>query len=238
MYQPKLPKQTLIMTDRSLLMQRLGDCITHGYPLWISGGVSENKVDSLVRRFDLNYQFLADRNERARRKRAGLGNAKLLLWHDAAAGRVLWWLFVTPVDIGTHAAHRLEKLVDSRKKEGRVCFQGFELVTLPKKGQEGERLTWRMGERKYAAWRDSIIETVRSRNIRELNRMLYGLFSSPGFGGIRSQIGKLVKLYRAEVKRSGLNEAPPPPKTLRYVRRLKDKGIPLVQWARQYGRPA
>ncbi len=237
MYQPKLPIQPLVMTDKNLLMQRLSDCIGNGYPLWISGGVSENKVESLVRRFDLNYQVLADRNERARRKRAGLGNARLLLWHDEKAGRVVWWMFVSPAELGSHGAHALEKLHDMRKRE-RVEFHGFELVRLPKKGQEGERLTWRMTEHKYGAWRDSIIEMVRSGNIRELHGMLYGLFASPGFGGVRSQIGKLVKLYRAEVKRRGLKEAPTPPRQLRYLRRLRDKGIPLAQWTCQHGRSA
>ena len=227
-----------ILTDVNLVMQRLGDCVHNGYPLWVSGGVSENKVESLVRRFDLNYQVLADRNERARRKRAGLGNARILLWHDAAAGRVVWWMFVSPPELGGHGAHAIEKLHDVRQREQRVEFHGFELVKLPGKGEGGERLTWRMVARKYAAWRDSIIVTVRSGNIRELHGMLYGLFASPGFSGIRSQIGKLVKLYRAEVKRRGLKGAPLPPKQLRYVRRLKDKGISLAQWTRQQGRSA
>lgn len=226
-----------IFMDRSLVMQRLADCIHNGYPMWVSGGVSESKVESLVRRFDLNYNVLAERNERARRKRAGLGNARLLLWHDERAGRVVWWMFVSPPEMGSHGAHTLEKLHDTRQRE-RVEFHGFELVRLSKKGLEGERLTWRMMELKYGAWRDSIIETVRSGDIRELHGMLYGLFASPGFGGIRSQIGKLVKLYRAEVKRRGLKEAPLPPRQLRYLRRLRDKGIPLAQWTRQHGRSA
>ncbi|MDA8416479.1 MAG: hypothetical protein M0Z78_05325 [Betaproteobacteria bacterium] len=236
MSQPKSPREeTLIKTDRNLLMQRLSDCVVNGYPLWVSGGVAENKVGSLVRRFDLNYQVLADRNERARRKRAGLGNARLLLWHDKNAGRVLWWMFVTPPESGSHAAHTLEKLRDMRQRE-RVELHGFELARLPKRGKDGERFTWRMTEHKYSAWRDSIIEIVRSGNIRELHEMLYGLVASPGFGGIRSQVGKLVSLYRAEIKRRGLKEAPKPPKQLRYLRRLRDTGIPLSQWVCKHGR--
>lgn len=234
MSQSKSTVKPLIMTDKNLLMQRLSDCLCNGYPLWISGGVSENKVEFLVRRFDLNYQVLADRNERAQRKRTELGNAKLLLWHDEKAGRVVWWLFVTTPEMGGHGAHTLEKLHDARKRE-RVLFNGFELVRLPKKGQASERLTWRMTASKYDAWRYSIIETVRSGNIRELHGMLYKLFSNPGFGGIRSQIGKLVTLYRSEVKRRGLTDAPKPPKKLPYLRRLNDRGISVSEWTRQHG---
>lgn len=231
MYQSTQP---LVMTDKNVLMQRLCDCVGNGYPLWISGGAAENKVESLVSRFNLNYQILADRNERTRRKRAGLGNAKLLLWHDENAARVVWWMFVTPPDLGGHGAHALEKLHDMRERE-RVEFQGFELIKLPQKGQERERLTWRMNENKYAAWRESIIDNVRSKNIFELKKMLYGLASSPGFSGIRSQSKKLVRLYKAEVKRKGLKDAPMITQQFRYNRRLRNKGTPLTQWARQHG---
>lgn len=217
----------IIFTSRPVAMQRLSDCVGNGYSAWCTGSIPAMRCVKLISKFDLNYHVLADRNERARRKRAGLGNAQLVLWFNQDVIR--WWLLITPQAVGDHAAHSLERLQNALAQEERIEIDGYELVRLSRKGQEKPSLTWRMTEHKYQGWRQSVIDTVRSRSHHSMHHMLYSLWSSPGFAGIRSQIGKIAALYRAEVKRSGNKDAPMPPKRLSYVRRLKHDGLTLSQ---------
>jgi hypothetical protein len=235
-----------IFESRTLLMQRLADAVSHGYTHYCSGTVTIDRCAKLARKFDLNYVVSADRNERARRKLAGLGNATLLLW--LRDGSVHWWLMVAPPSAGEHPAHAIESLRDATKSMERVQIDGFELVRLPRKArkivnptvtagkatapsrkQKSTTLTWRMQAEKYQGWRDSIIQSVRGSSYRSIEELLYRLWSSPGFSGIRTQVGNIVALYRGEVKRSGRKDTPPTPKHLRYVRRLSTAGISLAE---------
>lgn len=239
----------IVFTNRAIVMQRVADAVTNGFPCYCAGTVSQDRCAKLINKFDLNYQISADRNERARRKRAGLGNANLILW--LSNGVVHWWLLVSPKIEGDHAAHTIERLRDATSKAGRIEIDGFELVSLPKiispiinaKDQPKKspkklshqyqhkltKLTRRMTEHKNQAWRDSIIESVRKSSNRSIEVLIYQLWSSPGFSGIRSQIGKLAALYRAEVKRASRKDSPSLPKKLGYVRRLKNQGITVAQ---------
>ena len=232
-----------IFTSRVVGMQRMIDAVNAGYTHYSRSAVSIDRCFRLVKKLNLNYQVLADRNERARRARAGLGNAKLIMWLDK--GVIHWMLMVTAPDLGDHAAHSIEhKLRDATTVEECIEIDGFELVRLPKKinpnyksnrttkstsATSTTRLTWRMGEFKYQAWRDTIRDEVRKQSPKSIELTIYRLWSSPGFAEIRSQIGHLGKLYRAEVKRAGRTDAPPLPKALGYVRRLKNQGITLAE---------
>lgn len=214
----------LVFSRRELVMQRLMDAVTHGYSFWQSGSVSIERCPKLVKKFELNFQTSADRNLRVRRKRAGLGNAKLILWRDKEI--IFWFLLVTPPNSGLHAAHSLEKLQDAFMQGQRITINGFELVRITKKGagKNGTSLTWRMEEQQYKGWRHSVIATVRKGSSRQMDELLRKLWSAPGFHGIRSQIGKLVALYRAECKRRSRKDAPQPPKRLPYLRRMRNYG--------------
>ena len=223
-------KSPLIFTSRPLLMQRLCDAVIQGYTHWVAGSVDIGRCQKLVKKFDITYQILADRNLRANRTRAELGNARLFLWYTN--GTIRWWLMVTaPKKDGhaTHAAHSIEKLHSAMTRNKRLEVDGYELVQIPKKETADTKWTWRMTENKYQNWRYSIIDTVRKGSSNNMHQMLYQLWSSPGFAGIRSQVGKLAALYRAEVQRSSRKDAPMPPKHLPYVRRLRDGGVSVAQ---------
>ena len=217
----------LIFTSRVLAMQRMQDSLVHGYTHFTCGSLPIPRAPKVITKFDINYQVFGDRNLRARRKRANLGNANLILLKKDSM--IHWWLFVTPPAGGDHAAHSLEKLRDSTLRDERVQIDGFELVTLPKKGTEKTKLTWRMTQQKYQDWRMSIIDTIRKGSAHAMHNMSYQLWTSPGFSGIRSQIGHLAALYNAEVKRASRKNAPALPKCLPYVRRLPNQGITLLQ---------
>jgi hypothetical protein len=222
-----MKSEILIFKSRNLLLQRVSDQVVHGYSHYCSGTVSIERCQNLVRKFDLNYQVLADRNLRARRKSNDLGNASLLLYYDNAV--IHWWMMVTDPQSGEHLAHHRESLLNAMTKEGRCQINGCELVKLPKKGAEGTKMTWRMTAKKYEDWRLFIIDSVRKASSNALHNMIYQLWSSPGFSGVRTQIGHLTAHYRAEVKRASRKDAPQTPKRLPYVRRMQTQGITLTQ---------
>lgn len=214
----------IVFSSKCIAMQRISDAVAQGYSWWTSGEIQISSAKKFVKKFEINFQVFADRNLRARRKKHGLGNAKLVLWRHGA--QIVWVLLVTAPDSGSHAAHSLERLKDVFKPGERIEIDGFELVRMPKGGDGagGTRLTWRMTQQKYDGWRESIIEKVRKGASGDLKELLFKMWSNPGFHGIRSQIGQLVALYRAECKRASLKDAPQPPKRLPYLRRVKNHG--------------
>lgn len=234
----------LVFTKLELVLQRLCDSVQAGYSHVISGEVSPAKAGNLAAKFDITYQICADKNLRARRKRNGLGNARWVTY--LKDDTVYWWLLVTHPDSGAHAAHSCEKLVDVTEANSRLKVGQFELVKLayskptkpPKPNYKARtkatRYTWRMTPESYQNARDYVIEQIRSQNNHALIRLIYELYSHPGFGEIRSQVGKLVSLYQSEIKRAGISNAPKPLETLRYVRRLPDSGIRLSVLVERY----
>ena len=224
----------LVFNKLELILQRLLDSVNHGYTHVVSGQVAPSKALRLASKFEINYQIFADKNLRSRRKRNGLGNAKWLCYIEN--DKLFSWLMVTPITAGNHFAHASENLVDVTKAGNRLTFKEFELVELPyakltkpkdyyKERAKPSRLTWRLTEESYQDMRSRIIDDVRSGDLYKLFSIIRHLYSLPGFGEIRRQVGKLVALYMAEVKRAGISNAPQPHKTLRYTRRLADQGI-------------
>jgi hypothetical protein len=219
-------QQIFIHTSRAIFMQRILDGVCHGYTQWTSGIISMAKIEQFCRKFAENYSVFADRNQRARRKRCVLGNAKLLIFSKNEF-ECHWVLLVTPLDFGAHPAHLLEKLLNSDKQ--RITFDGFELVKQPEKkgAKKPTRLTWRMTHETYLAYRDSVIEAVRSGSYNAAERVLFSIFRTPGFSKIRSQVGHLTVLYKKEVAKLRRQNFPAPPKHLPYLRRIEDCGISL-----------
>ena len=223
--------ESKVCLKKTVLMQRIQDAVSQGYTEWTGGSVLIEKAEVMAKRFAINYQMDIDRNAMARRKRAGLGNARMILF-DAGLN-IDWWLMVTPPEQGKHAAQATEKLMNVFDRNGRIIVDGgFELIRLTKKGAEKPTLTWRMTEDEYQGWRDLIRELVRQGTVSSLNGMLFRMFHLPGFSGIRSQVGHLAGLYRAEVSRSGRKGLPELPRFLPYVRRLRDSGVTLRQLIR------
>lgn len=234
----------IVFTRLELILQRLLDSVQKGYTHVASGQVSPSKALKLASKFDIQYQVFADKNLRARRKRNSLGNAKWLCYIKNDV--VHWWLMVTPPTAGNHLAHSTEKLLNVTKVGASLKYEQFELVELPygkptkpkpsnyKERNKPRRWTWRLNKEAYENARLRIIEDVRLSDPYNLTGLIRALYSMPGFGEIRSQVGKLVGLYNAEVKRSGLKNAPPPLDKLRYVRRLANNGVRLSVLAESY----
>jgi hypothetical protein len=237
----------LILTKRSF-MQRALDYVRLGYIHYTVGVIPLTKTEDLVKKFKHKYRVDLDRNRRRRAKQQGHGSAFLLLrWDDQSRNTVAWTLLVSK---GDHPAHDSETLRDATKMP--VTVTGYELVrltknirrktkikiapidsdttqktiqTTPTEETHGkEVLTWRMTRSNYERWREELISAVRS--LKPIDPIVAELFRSPGFWGIRSQIGKLTQLIRAEWKRTRADNSAGPklPRHLPYVTRLKSKG--------------
>ena len=73
----------------------------------------------------------------------------------------------------------------------------------------------------YLVWRERILVAVRHRDLISCRQAWESLYLSPGFAGIRSQVGKLVHFFRAEWQRVCNSPFPFAPRPLRYVQRLR-----------------
>ncbi len=211
-----------IILYKAVLMQRIADAVRYGYRWHVSGTVPLNKATAFVRKFSSLYLVDARKDARYRRKRDGFGNAILFLWQPQPDGPLPWWLLVTD---GDHPAHVLEPLCDGDTV--RVQCTGYELVRLTKPGHDRPVLTWRMSKQTYAGWRERIIKTVRTRSSEQLYQAWHSLYHTPGFSGIRSQVGQLVALLRAEWRRSRPEPFPLSQGKLWYIQRLKTASRPL-----------
>lgn len=217
----------IIYTNRSIVMQRLQDAMRNGYTSHASGTTTIVKLKNTLAIFEHNYLAFTDKNTRARRKSCGLGNMVTVLWY--VNGNVRWWLLSTPENQGKHPVHSAEKLKDALKPDERIKVGQFELVRLPKEGTDHSKLTWRITTEAFEDWQNSVADVVRSRSHDRMSRLLYELYSMPGFSGIRKQIGMLAKHYRAEIKRAALKNPPMPPSQLFYLRRIKHTGLSVTE---------
>lgn len=211
-----------VLDTQAQLMQQMLDYARCGYNRFTHGTVETGKLAHFVRKMVLTYHVGLDKHGHARRKQAGLGNAVLLLYRPGNLEQVDWWLLVSP---GSHPATTAEPL----EPVSQLRVFGFHQVTQTRRGKARPVATWAMTRDRYQQWRDTLVEVVRSRNAYRMTAVLAELYRMPGFAGIRHQIGHLATLYRAEVKRQSLVAAPPLPKRLGYVRRLKLTGKSVRQ---------
>lgn len=216
-----------ILDSQAAFMQRVCDYVRAGYVCHTSGVAGADRLATFVQRMDLKFQVVSDKHQRLRRKRVELGNAVLLMLRDFKSDQIEWILLVTSPEHGSHPAHVQEKLRHAFK-DG-LTFHGYELARETVKGRQKPVWTWRMEKETYLTWRDAIVETVRSGNKYQMGALLMKLYKSPGFSGIRRQVGLLATLYRAEVKQRKVENAPKPSRSLGYVRRLKDRGASVRQ---------
>lgn len=216
-------------------MQRLGDCVGHGYISYVNGIAKPEKAFSMVEKFAQLYAVDRNRLARSRAKARGEANTILLLY-DAGDGALSWYVLASP---GVGKVFEREKLMIAAEKSQRIRLDGYELVRLtrPEKKGGGSTWTWRMTEEHYQSWRERIRDSIRQhRDPRQLDQLLDALYRVPGFRGLRSQVGKLVAFFRAELKRSGVgDDAVNLKRNLPYLRRIADSGTPLSIWVVKRG---
>lgn len=182
----------IVLTKKTLYLQRIQEAVAAGYSHYVLGTVSLERAPALVAKFRERYHVHLDKSTRHRRKTSGLGNARLVLYL-ADALDVDFTLLVSP---GEHAAYVLEKLSDSTRAPLR--YREYELVTLTLKGRHRPGLTWRLDTSTVFAWRERLRLATAHHDSKALYQSWFSLYRTPGFAGIRKQIGELVAFWRRE----------------------------------------
>jgi hypothetical protein len=190
---PRLSKfDPTVLTRKTVFLQRLQEAVGDGYRYYCAGTISVRKSPGLMRKFKEMYFVHLDKNARYRRKSAGMGNARVIL-RFTEEQQVDFFLLVSP---GFHPAHQLEKLHDAGERK--LAYQEFELVPLTLKGRSKPSLTWRLDAETMQSWRQRLHLYTAHYNRLELFRAWFSLYRTPGFGGIRQQVGQLVGYWRSE----------------------------------------
>ena len=218
---------------KAAYMQRIADYVGHGYTRYVSGRILVAQAQKFASKFATFYRVDLDVFERARNKKLGIGNAVLLVHQPGDSQELYWVMLVSP---GVHPAETMEKLKDCR--EAPIELTGYELVrqtkAVPGRSEGGGKglgktvWTWRMTNKKYEGLREVFISLIRQKQISAFYSALADLFKSPGFSGIRSQVGHLWALIRAEWKRRiGLDAELPKKPFLFYTRRIAESQVKL-----------
>jgi hypothetical protein len=223
------PSDIPIFQFKTLLMQRIQDYVARGYTHYVQGVIAREKVVTLCDKFDANYAVYKTLRQRGYRKQKGEGNAVLLISIAQGETKALDWIML--VTNGEHAAHTEENLLDTDCKHCRIRVGEYELVQLSIADKQGGgvRWTWRLTNDEYEQWVAHIRNTVRMRDSEKNYQRLSGqIYAMPGFYGIRKQVGKLVGIFKAEVKRKMKDGYQLDlPEKLHYVRRIKNDDYTL-----------
>lgn len=186
------PYNPTVLVFKTVFMQRVQETVGDGYRYYASGTIPLHRAPALARKFAEVYGVDRDKNERYRRKAAGLGNARLILGLSQEMS-IDFFLLVSP---GEHAAHHLEKLTDATKVP--VRYREFELVTVTLKGRSKPGLTWRLNADTIGAWRERLHLHTAHYNRQALFQDWQSLYRVPGFAGVRRQVGELISVWRHE----------------------------------------
>jgi hypothetical protein len=216
-------------------MQRHADYVRRGYHWYVTGVVRASKAGHLRAKFSDRYHTDEHRNARARRHAHGEAAAVLLMYetcgslaecehaavHASDEVHIGWTLLITD---GKHPARTLEQLRDALDESQRLTLGPYQLIRRTRAGQVNPAWTWSMTRLEYTGWRDRVIRSARGDASDSPNRVLAELYRTPGFAGIRSQVGHVASLYRREWKRRrrGSDAFPRLPR-LGYVQRLANE---------------
>lgn len=229
MYDPK------VHIHKSVLMQRLLDAASRGYPWHTSGTVPVQKAPRLANKFAELYGVSKNQNQRAYAKRMRRANARLYFYAPDRGDKLHWWLLATG---GAGAVNEHERLQDATSAHGRIRVgTDYELLrrTRPSAKGGGTVWSWRMTRACYGQWRERIISACRHSEPWVVTQTLGSLYRTPGFSGIRQQVGKLSALARSEWRRRHGNlDALVFPPRLNYIERLPDTAVGLWEWCRPY----
>lgn len=217
---------TKIHSRKTVLMQRLIDSFIRGYHWHTSGIISRDKLQDLERKFAEKYGTDLNKNQRAYRRKKGMAISRLFFLEQSHEEGILWWLLATD---GEGAIHQEEKLRDARDRRGRIRMGGdYELVRVTKPGRSGVRgvATWRMTKEREKKWRARIVSACNRMTDKDIKEIMHSLYRTPGFSGIRKQVGSLVALAKRKWRRRhGKGRVPGARESLGFVQRLGDEEV-------------
>lgn len=225
-----------VHVHKTVLMQRLIDAVSRGYHLYTAGTISLHKAQRLADKFSELYAVHRNENQRAYARSRRQANARLFILALPGTTDLHWWLCATS---GTGLIHEEEKLRDAREQRTRLRIESdYELVRMTRRQNKGGGTvwTWRMTNECYSRWRVRILLACRGTGIAEIGPSISSLYRTPGFSGIRQQVGELMVLARREwCRRHGSLERFPEPLTLPYIERLPNTAVPLHELRKNAG---
>lgn len=180
----------VVFTSKTVFLQRIQSAVGDGYAHYVTGTVPPAAMAHLARKFASYYAVHCDKNERFRRKKEGLGNARLLLYLNAERSVD----FVLLVTLGVNPAHELERLTDVKREP--LHLREYELVLLTLKGRSKPGLTWRLTAATLEGWRERLRLATAHGGEAELRQCWWSLYRTAGFAGVRRQVGELVSFWR------------------------------------------
>ena len=226
-----------VHVKKSILMQRLMDAVIRGYVYHTTGTVQFEKAEKLCQKFDQKYQIFANNNQRHYAKKQGRANARLYLYYKSDSNQLCWWLLATK---GKNEVHNQEKLLVAFERNGRIRVPGdYEFLPLTKQKSSGggSSWTWRMTKETYSTWRERMTYCGRNQSSLSARQALGSLQKTPGFRGIRFQVGKLSSVLRkAWVRHHGNQTDLPRIIKLNYIERVPDQTIDLYDLLKRYKR--
>ena len=200
--------------------------VSHSYYFWTCGEVPANRALDLAGKFADLYSVDRTANQRYRARARGEANAVLLMYPIAGTRMLRWWLLATP---GAGAIHERERLRDTRKTGQRLRWSDeYEVSKVTKKGREKPSWSWRLTKDNWDAWRERIRRASISTDASRMRQAMWSLWRSPGFGGVRQQVGHLLHGAKEEWKRRKKNrDFPAVPPVLPYVTYREADAQPL-----------
>lgn len=216
-------------------MQRLADAARRGYIYYFAGVVPARKARQLRRKFQEQFNVDEHRNVRARRRARGEA-AALMIMHELPAqpeftserkeAHIGWVVMLTE---GEHAAYwRGENIRVATEDDQRLTIGQFQMLrrTRPASTAPSPSWTWSLTKTAYGSWRERVIRSARGDHTESPTRLLAELYKLGSFRGIRSDIGRIVGLYRREwKKRRRRGDSFPSLPRLRYVQRLPNEYV-------------
>ncbi len=211
-------------------MQRISDAVSKGSVRYLQGTIAVVKAGAFASKMTQRFACDLTPVQASRKRKAGYATAKLYFWYPHKGSLDLHWiLFITEGELEDTGGSD-EKWRDPTKKKERVTITNYVLVRILTTFDIKPRCSWRYTKASFDDLCDDIVNAIRSKHDEQLKQLIYNLYRSPSFSGIREQVKKAVKLIEAEWQRTrGSKENMPAiPKFKGYVRRLPDKGVRLA----------
>jgi hypothetical protein len=210
-------------------MQQILLYLAHGYTDYFSGHVTTPRVISVANKFSDAYGTDISRFTRARRKKAGQGNAVALFYPQYGTQNFQFHVLLSP---GEHPARAAERLKNAADKRHRLTFDDgkYEAIRMPSAGGQ-VRWTWRLSPPSFEGYLRAVELAIRVRKSdQELIKIIAALNRMPGFHGVRGQIVALNRAINGEWRRTKSQDKCPyvSPGKRPYLRFIENKRIPMT----------
>lgn len=190
----------MLITTRLSFLQQIQKAAISGYHFYTSGTIEIEKLPSLIRKFQTQYQTNQTRQQAYRKRQQGQASAKFYCYADETdlnGTKIFWVLLFTE---GTTPAQQTEILKDLRIKKQRFEYSDYQLIQKPRTDGK-QKFTFQLKTDSFNYYQEQIRKRTRNKNYHELNKLIIHLNKMPGFSAIRTQKKKLNAIHKGETKK-------------------------------------